>query len=127
MSSDVLSGGMWTSTRKYDKLKYQSCIFHRLRKEVKMNQKIKECIIELSTEYPFKRVVLFGSRASGNHRQDSDVDLIVEFSEPVSLMVLSSLKIRLEEMLGLDVDVIHGPIRETDMIEVEQAVELYAA
>ena len=33
----------------------------------------------------------------------------------------------LEEMLNLDVDIVHGPLRETDLLEVENVVELYAA
>ena len=53
--------------------------------------------------------------------------MIVEFSVPVSLLTLSSLTCRLEEILKLDVDVIHGPIRKEDMIEVKDEVVLYAA
>ena len=72
-------------------------------------------------------VTLFGSRAEGTNRADSDVDLIMEFSIPVSLLMLSQIRCDLEEILGLDVDIIHGPIRETDMIEIGKMVELYAA
>ena len=51
----------------------------------------------------------------------------MEFNKPVTLLTLSDLKDKLESLTGLDVDVIHGPIRDTDMIEVGEAVELYAA
>ena len=78
-------------------------------------------------EYPIRRVTLFGSRADGTNREDSDVDLIMEFSAPVSLVTLSALKSRLEELLRLDVDIIHGPIRPTDLIEYHGGIELYAA
>ncbi|MCD8020180.1 MAG: nucleotidyltransferase domain-containing protein [Clostridiales bacterium] len=72
-------------------------------------------------------MVLFGSRADGSNRNDSDVDLIMEFSSPVSLITLCEIKYRLQDMFGVDVDVLHGPIRETDMIEVDKEIELYAA
>ena len=55
------------------------------------------------------------------------MDLIIEFSKPVSLLTLSAITCKLEEILKLDVDVIHGPIREEDMIEVKDEVVLYAA
>ena len=55
------------------------------------------------------------------------MDLIIEFSVPISLITLSSLRIDLESALGLNVDIIHGPISEEDMIEVHNEVVLYAA
>ena len=88
---------------------------------------IKNKILEIIEYYPITKIILFGSRASGTNSADSDVDLIMEFNEPVTLLTLSQIKCQLEEMLGLKVDVIHGPLRETDMIEVDKGVELYAA
>lgn len=88
---------------------------------------IKQIILGIANDYAIDRVTLFGSRASGTNRDDSDIDLIVEFNKPVTLLTLSDLKDKLESLTGLDVDVIHGPIRDTDMIEVGEAVELYAA
>jgi hypothetical protein len=72
-------------------------------------------------------VILFGSRASGDNRADSDVDLIMEFSTPITLLTISKLTIDLEEILGLNVDVIHGPMQETDLLEIGKTVKLYAA
>lgn len=83
-------------------------------------------IVSIVNDYPIKSILLFGSRAVGNHREDSDVDLIMEFSEPITLLTLSSIRIRLEEILQVDVDIIHGPLQETDMIDVNEVVELYA-
>lgn len=88
---------------------------------------IKARVIPAADEFNISRIVLFGSRADGTNREDSDVDLIVEFACPVSLLTVSALKCRLEELLGLDVDVIHGPLRDSDLIEVGKVVELYAA
>lgn len=88
---------------------------------------IKSKILTVLRDYPVKKVVLFGSRASGTNRDDSDVDLIVEFTEPVSLFVLSEMRIKLAEVLNLNVDLIHGPIREEDMLDIDKTVDLYVA
>ena len=88
---------------------------------------MKKIIYPIAIEYPIKKITRFGSRADNTNRPDSDVDLIIEFSEPISLLTLSKIRVHLEEVLGLDVDVVHGPIRETDLIEVNKEVELYVA
>lgn len=90
-------------------------------------EQLKEAMKIVSHHYPIERVYLFGSRADGTNKSSSDVDLIIEFSKRVSLLTISSVKVELEEMLNLEVDIIHGPLRETDLIEVEKVVELYAA
>ena len=90
-------------------------------------EQIRDAVLGITEEYHISKVVLFGSRARGTNCENSDIDLIVEFSVPVSLLTLSSLTCRLEEILKLDVDVIHGPIRKEDMIEVKDEVVLYAA
>ena len=88
---------------------------------------IKEAVLQVVSHYPVSRVTLFGSQAAGTSKEDSDVDLIVEFSQPVSLLTLSSMKCDLEDLLKNKVDLIHGPLRESDMIEIGQEVVLYAA
>lgn len=88
---------------------------------------IKNSILTIANEYSVKKVTLFGSRAAGTNHQDSDVDLIMEFSMPVSLLTLSMIKLKLEEILNVGVDIIHGPLEETDLIEIGKVVELYAA
>ncbi len=88
---------------------------------------LKRSVMTIVNEYAIKRITLFGSRATGTNHEDSDVDLIMEFSMPVSLLTLSMIKLRLEEILDVGVDIIHGPIEETDLIEIGKVVELYAA
>lgn len=88
---------------------------------------IKKTVQEIAAHYPARRVTLFGSQAEGTATEGSDVDLIVEFSEPVTLLTLARMQQELEDSLGVSVDLIHGPMRETDMIEVHQQVVLYAA
>ena len=88
---------------------------------------IQQALSTIVDKYPISKVFLFGSRADGTYRPDSDVDLIIEFSRPVSLLTLSSITCDLEDILKLNVDIVHGPIRDDDMIEVHNEVLLYAA
>jgi hypothetical protein len=48
--------------------------------------------------------MLFGSVARDVARSDSDVDAIVEFTEPVGYFQLSRVRRRLEAILGAKVD-----------------------
>ncbi len=88
-------------------------------------ENIRNAILSIVGDYPIKSVILFESRAAGTNREDSDVDLLMEFTEPVTLLILSDIKFCLEDMLGVGVDIVHGPIRETDMIEINKETELY--
>ncbi len=88
---------------------------------------IRDAVMSILPKYPISKVILFGSRAAGTNNENSDVDLIMEFNEPITLITLFNIKYELEETLNLEVDVIHGPITEDDMIGVEKEVVLYAA
>ena len=87
---------------------------------------IENSIVIVAQEYPIKKVDLFGSYANGTYGQDSDVDLLVEFKTPsVSLLTLSGLKYRLEEIMGISVDIIHAPISVDALITVGKVIPLY--
>lgn len=88
---------------------------------------IQNIVSKVANEFPIKKITLFGSRANNTNREDSDVDLIIEFSAPVSLLTLSRVHLRLEELLQLNVDVVHGPLRADDLLVVDKEVELYVA
>ena len=49
---------------------------------------------------------VFGSRARGDARIDSDYDILVNFSDPIGLFKLISLKHELEDSLGASVDLV---------------------
>ena len=51
-------------------------------------------------------LAVFGSAARDEARPESDVDLLVEFSQPVGLFELVAVKEYLEELLGLPVDLV---------------------
>ncbi len=88
---------------------------------------IRTVVSGLAKQYHVRQISLFGSRAAGTSRNDSDVDLIVEFFDPVTLLTLSQLRCQLEDALHLDVDLVHGPLRDDDLLELGEVIELYAA
>jgi hypothetical protein len=51
-----------------------------------------------------KSLALFGSVARNEARSDSDVDLLIEFSQAVGLFALIDLKNHLENLLACPVD-----------------------
>jgi hypothetical protein len=86
---------------------------------------LKAKILASVTGYPINRIILFGSHASGTNREDSDVDLLIEFTEPVTLFTLAKLQEALEDALQLDVDIVHGPLQSTDLLEINKQIMLY--
>lgn len=91
-------------------------------------EKIRITIESIAPKYGIKKVTLFGSRATKNFRENSDVDLIVEFETiSVSLFKLAGLMNELEEKFGVSVDIIHGPLTKDSMLEIEKEIEIYAA
>ena len=82
----------------------------------------------VADEFPITKIELFGSYARGTNKPESDVDLLVEFNtDAVSLLTLSAIKLRFEELLGVPVDLVHAPIPENSVIELDKVVPLYAA
>ena len=67
---------------------------------------IKCKIVPILKRYDVKRAALFGSFVRGEQREDSDIDILVEFKDGKSLLDLAGLKIELEEALGRKVDVL---------------------
>ena len=66
-----------------------------------------ERIVRIAQQvHPQAQVVLFGSRARGDHRPDSDVDLLVTLSPGTSALALGGLLMDAEELLGRRVDVV---------------------
>lgn len=67
---------------------------------------LKQHLPELCANYNIKKIGVFGSFARGEAKEGSDIDLLVEFSEPVSLFTFVELKENLENILGCKVDLI---------------------
>ena len=93
---------------------------------VKEIDEIKRAILKVAEEYPLKKVKLFGSYANNKANGNSDIDLLVEFkNNDVTLLTLTSLKYRLEDLLGIDVDIIEMPVPKESIIQIERTIDLY--
>lgn len=56
--------------------------------------------------FKVKRISIFGSLVRGENTEPSDVDLLVEFSEPIGLFAFMDLEEYLQEILGIKVDLV---------------------
>ena len=61
---------------------------------------------ELRRRYHVKRIGIFGSVARGESGPRSDLDLLVEYTTPPSLLELVALKRHLSELTGENVDLV---------------------
>ncbi|MDO8704772.1 MAG: nucleotidyltransferase family protein [Sulfuricaulis sp.] len=61
---------------------------------------------EIAKKFAVKHLALFGSTARGEAREDSDVDVLVEFDGPATFDGYMGLKSYLEELLGRKVDLV---------------------
>ena len=60
----------------------------------------------IQQKYPVRRLALFGSAARGEQTAASDVDLLVEFSEPIGFFDFVRLEQSLGEILHAKVDLV---------------------
>lgn len=61
---------------------------------------------ELKEKFKVVEIGIFGSYVRGEQRKRSDIDILVEFEEPVSLLKLVSLENFLKEIIGVKLEVI---------------------
>ncbi|MBL9178712.1 MAG: nucleotidyltransferase domain-containing protein [Verrucomicrobiaceae bacterium] len=77
-------------------------------------QHLSEMIAPVCRRHSVARMQLFGSRAAGQARDDSDFDFLVEFLPQANagLLEMGGLKEDLEEKLGHPVDLLSRPAVE---------------
>ena len=61
---------------------------------------------ELRKRFKVKTIGVFGSYVRGEQNRQSDVDLLVEFEEPVGLFEFMDLEMYLTDLLGVKVDLV---------------------
>ena len=71
-----------------------------------IKDEMKKEVIKVLQQAGVQRAGIFGSFARGETDADSDLDLLVEFQGEKTLLDLIGLKRRLEQMLGIKVDVV---------------------
>ena len=63
-------------------------------------------LTQLCRQYNVRTLKVFGSVARGEETEQSDIDLLVEFEHPVTLLQLISLERELSELFGRPVDLV---------------------
>ena len=74
-----------------------------------------------------KSLAVFGSVARDEAQQDSDVDVLVEFSEPVGMFHFMGMKRQLELLLGTSVDLATPDVIRESMREQIFREAIYAS
>ena len=73
-------------------------------------EKVKEIIgsksEELNHRYHVSKIGIFGSRIRGDSSETSDIDILVDFSEPIGLIDFIKLENYLSKLLKLSVDLV---------------------
>jgi len=65
-----------------------------------------QTIRDYFTTQPVQRAWLFGSYARGEEREDSDVDILVDFDDTVSLLGHVRMMNELKDLLNKEVDLV---------------------
>lgn len=68
-------------------------------------EKLKIAKPNLSEKYNIDKLAVFGSYSRNEQRENSDIDILVEFSKPIGLEFVS-LAFELEQILGEKVDLV---------------------
>ena len=82
---------------------------------------LKEELPNLRREHSVDTLAVFGSYVRGEQREDSDIDILVEFSEPVGFFEFMGLEFHLTDLLGVKVDLVTPdalrPLMRDDILE----------
>ena len=69
-------------------------------------EELKQKILPILQRYNIKKAGLFGSCVRGEMSEDSDVDILVEIEDDISLLDFVGIKLDLEDALRRKVDLI---------------------
>ncbi len=69
-------------------------------------QKLYNQIVEFLKSKGATKVAVFGSYVRNEETPKSDIDVLVDFNNPITLLDLVGYKLDLEEMLGMKVDLV---------------------
>ena len=69
-------------------------------------EELSEIVGRIAAEYGMRRVYLFGSRARGDNRSDSDYDFCVLTDDGCTLFTLGGFFSDLKDALGTEIDVV---------------------
>jgi len=96
---------------------------------IKINEnieKIKEKILPILKKHNIKKAGIFGSYVRGEQKKDSDIDILVEIQEDISLIDFVGIKHEIEDAIGKKVDLVEydtiKPMLKKDILKQEIAI-----
>jgi uncharacterized protein len=83
-------------------------------------------ILEIGMRHGAFGIRVFGSRARGDFRSDSDLDLLIKVSQGMSLLDVIGMERELEDLLGIEVEVVtergHHPMLRDEILAEARAL-----
>ena len=78
------------------------------------HEQIVTAVAKVATKFQLNKVLYFGSYADGKATEESDLDLLVEFTNDVEISLLDVIDLQhnLEDELHISVDVVGLPLTE---------------
>jgi predicted nucleotidyltransferase len=71
-----------------------------------LKKKIQKSIISILTRYDAEKVAIFGSYARGEAGAHSDIDILVRFSRPKSLIQIVQIEDEIRKSIHMKVDLV---------------------
>ena len=71
-----------------------------------IDKKIKDNLLQLLLPYHPARIGIFGSYARGENKKESDLDVLIQFKNRISLLRLVQIQQELSDQLGIEVDLV---------------------
>jgi len=71
-----------------------------------VTKKIQEAIVSILTGYGAERIAVFGSYARGEAGTGSDIDILVRFARPKSLIQIVQIEDEIRKSIHLKVDLV---------------------
>jgi hypothetical protein len=71
-----------------------------------LKKKIRESIVAILSRYGAERIAIFGSYARGEANNKSDIDILVRFSRPKSLIQIVQIEDEIKRSIHMNVDLV---------------------
>jgi len=94
-----------------------------MKERAEIVEQLRDMMADLRREYHVRKIGIFGSYSSDRQTEKSDLDLVVEFEQPIGMMAFVHLRNGISDRLGIRVDLVtpdglHPLIRDRIMHEV---------